>query len=109
MHDRTILLLLSVNTFLTVLCTILILLNLEPGRTAYIVQYRYNLGFDDYQLGTSTGITSFILFSVMILIFHTVLSKRIYHVRRHFAVAILGLGTLLHLLALIVSNELLNF
>lgn len=109
LHDRAILLLLSVSAFLTALCGLLILLRLEPGRGAnYIVQSRANLGIDEYKLGTSSGITSFILFSVLILIFHTVLSKRVYHLRRHFSIAILGLGMLLHILALIVSNELLN-
>lgn len=110
LHDRTILLLLSVNAFLTVLCGLLIVLNLEPEQGAnYIVQYRSNLGFDEYKLGTSSGITGFILFSVFVLVFHTFLSKRVYHLRRHFSIAILGLGLLLHVLALIVSNELLNF
>lgn len=110
LHDRTVLLLLSVNAFLTALCALLILLNLETGRGSnYIVQYRSNLGFDEYRLGPSGGITSFIAFAVLVFIFHAVLSKRVYHVRRHFSIAILGLGLLLNLLAVIVSNELLNF
>jgi len=107
-HDRTVLLLLSINAFLSVLVSLLILLRLDLGRgTGYIVQYRSNLGLNSFKSGPSTAITSFILFSLVVMVFHTVLSMRVYHLRRHFSIIILGLGTLLLLLALIVSNALL--
>lgn len=107
-HDRTVLLLLSTNTFLALLGSVLILFRLDPGRGGgYIVQYRSNLGLNTFRSGTSSTLISFIVFAMFVLVFHTVLSARAYHHRRHFAIAVLGLGLLLLLLSLIVSNALL--
>jgi hypothetical protein len=108
LHDRTILLLLSVNTFLAVLSSLLILLRLDPGRgTGYIVQYRSNLGLNEFKSGPSSVLLSFIVFSMLVLVFHVFLSARVYHIRRHFSVVVLGMGLLLLTLSLIVSNALL--
>ncbi len=107
-HDRTVLLLISVNTFLAILGSILILLRLEPGRgSGYIAQYRPNLGVDTFKSGSASDLLSFIAFAVFVLIFHTALSAKAYHHRRHFAIAVLGLGLLLLVLSLVVSNALL--
>lgn len=107
-HDRLVLLLITANTFLTIITTILILLRLDPSRsTGYFVQYRSNLGLNGYKSGPTSGIISFIVFSVLVLIFHIFLSKRLYSHRRHFAIVVLGFGTLLLILSLIVSNALL--
>jgi cytochrome c biogenesis protein CcdA len=107
-QDRMVLLLLSVNAFITLLSSILILLRLDNGRSdGYIIQYRSNLGLSAYKAGAATTFIAFILFSILVLVFHTVLSMRVYHVRRHFAVAVLGMGLLLLVLGLIVSNALL--
>jgi len=102
------LLLLSSNAFLALLTSILILLRLDTGRPdGYIVQYRANLGLSAFKSGGASVFLSFIVFSAFALAFHAVLSMRVYPVRRHFAVAILGLGLLLLILSLIVSNALL--
>lgn len=107
-HDRIVLLLLSINTFLALLCSLLILLRLDVGRPdGYIVQYRANLGLSAFKSGGASTLISFILFALVVLVFHTVLSMRIYPLRRHFAVAILGMGLLLLILSIIVSNALL--
>lgn len=107
-HDRVVLLLLSVNMFLTMLGSLLILLRLEPGRGAgYIVQYRSNLGLDAFKSGSARDLMGFMVFAIFVFVFHTVLSAKAYHHRRHFAVAVLGLGLLLLVLSLIVSNALL--
>lgn len=109
LHDHTILLLLIINVLLTVLISLLILLRLDPsrGEAGYIVQYRSNLGLNAYKSGPVSGILSFIVYCLFVFVFHTVLSIRLYHLRRHFAIAVLGLGSLLLVLALIVSNALL--
>ena len=108
-HDRVVLLLLSVNMFLAVLSSLLVLLRLDTGRTdSYIVQYRANLGLSEFKTGTSLEIISFILFSVIVLVIHTVLSMRTYHLRRHFSISLLGLALLLLSISLIVSNALLE-
>lgn len=110
LHDRLILLLLSINAFLAVLTSILILLRLDPGRsTGYIIQYRSQLSLvDAFKTGSSGALIGFIVFSMLVMVFHTYLSIRAYHVRRHFSVAILALGLLLLVLSLIVSNALLQ-
>jgi hypothetical protein len=107
-HDRLVLLLLTANTFFAVLTSVMILLRLDSTRSqGYIVGYRPTLGLSAYYKGDSLGLLSFAAFSMLVLIFHTVLSIRVYPVRRHFAVTILALGLLLILLALVISNALL--
>lgn len=109
-HDRIVLLLLSINTFITLLGSVLILLRLNSSHPeSYIVQYRSNLGLDAFTRGNSVPILSFMVFSVAILVFHTILSKRVYHLRRHFSLAILGLASLLLVISVIVSNALLVY
>ncbi len=108
-QDRVILLLLSVNTFLAFFGSILVLFRLDSGRSdGYIIQYRGNLGLDAYKAGGAIELLSFILFILVVLVFHTLLSIRVYSVRRHFATAILALGLLLLAVAIIVSNALLE-
>ncbi|MBI1856826.1 hypothetical protein HY003_00620 [Candidatus Saccharibacteria bacterium] len=109
-HDRLVLLLLSVNIFLTLLGALLIVLRFSGNNSeSHIVQYRSHLGLDAFTKGGSAPIFSFILFSVLIMVFHTVLGMRIYHLRRQFSVTVLGTGTLLLIIAIIVSNALLVY
>lgn len=107
-HDRLILLLITVNAFLAVLTTVLILLRLDTGNSGgYFVQYRANLGLDAYTVGSFTALLGFILFAIFVAAFHTLVSFRIYDLRRNLAVTMLALGTLLLSLTVIVSNALL--
>jgi phosphate starvation-inducible membrane PsiE len=108
-HDRAVLLLLSTNIFLTLLCAVLVVLNIDFGRPdGYIVQYRANLGLSAYKAGSSVVILSFIGFAAIIAVLHTLLSIRMYAHRRNFAVAVLGMGLLLLVITLFVSNALLE-
>src|SRR5437764_1164086 len=101
-HDRFVLLLLTANTFFAVLNTIWILLRLSSGRhESYIVQYRPSLGLSAFYKGDSTGILSFAVFSLLVLVLHTFLSIRVYHIRRHLVLVILAMGLLLILLSLV--------
>ena len=107
-HDRLVLLLLTVNTFFAVLTSLMIVLRLDSSHNqGYIVGYRPTLGLSAYHKGDSLGLLSFAVFSVLVLVFHTVLSARVYSLRRNFAITILALGLLLILLALVISNALL--
>ncbi len=107
-HDRLVLLFLTVNTFLAGLMSILILLRLDSTKAeSYIVQYRANLGVNAFRSGGGATFIGFIIFALIILIMHTVLSMRVYSLHRQFALVILGLGTLLLVMALFVSNALL--
>ncbi len=109
-HDRVVLLLLTVSAFLAALGSILILFKLNPGRNeGYIVQYRSNLGISGYKYGHAADLLAFMLFLVVILVINTIISMRVYHIHRQFAVSILSMGVLLMILAIIVSNSLLVF
>ncbi len=108
-HDRVILLLLSINSFVVALNTVLILLRLDSdGSDSYIVQYRANLGLSGFTVGSSATFWSFILFAVLMLVGNALLSMRIYEMHRRYAVTILSLSTLLIVLTLIVTNALLT-
>jgi hypothetical protein len=108
-HDRMVLLLLSVNIFLALLCSILILFKLDNNSESLkLVRYRPDLGLSSYTYSTSNmTYISFIVFALFVLAFHWVLSVRVYGIRRHFSVAVLALGMLLLVLTIIISNALL--
>ena len=109
LHDKLALLLVSINVFLAFLCIVLVLLRagLGQGVDGYIVEYRANLGLSAFQKGSILSIFGFVFFAMLTLIFNVLLSIRTYTVRRTLSLAILGLGVLVLLLAIIVSNALL--
>ena len=107
LHDRLILLLASVNIFLTLLLSLLTLVRLDTGHSSYIVQYRSDAAISAFKSGSSTELLGFVVFGLLVLGVHIVISLRVYLIHRQLAVAVLGLGTLLLVLAIIVSNALL--
>jgi hypothetical protein len=106
-HDRFVLLLLSVNAFLTVLAVLTVLLRLQGGGEGFIVQYRANLGVSAFQPGDLSGILMFIVFAVVVLVVHSALSYKAYPIQRQLSLLVLALGTLLLGLSIIVSQALL--
>jgi len=107
-HDRMVLLLLTITAFLVTLGTVLILLKFNPGRNeGYIAQYRANLGISAFKVGHTSDLLAFIVFLFLTAATNTVLSIRVYRIHRQYSVAILSLGVLLLVLAIIVSNALL--
>lgn len=107
-HDRSVLVLLTIASFLVVLGTLIILFRLDMGRNeGYIVQYRSNLGVARFKSGSSSEILAFIPFLLVVLIVSVVTSLRIHKINPRYASLVLGLGTLLLVLAIIVSNALL--
>lgn len=108
-HDRIVLLLLSTNVFLALLNAVMILLRLgSNNNTLKLIQRRPNLGLSGFTYSSSNlTYISFIIFAILVLVYHTLLSMRVYHIRRHFALTILGLGSMLLAISLIVSNALL--
>lgn len=109
LHDKLILLLISTNVFLAFLCLALILLRggIGEGIDSYIIEYRSNLGLSAYRNGGFIHILSFMVFVIATLIINIILSIKTYSLRRTLALTILGLGVLVQLLAVIVSNALL--
>lgn len=107
-HDRIVLLLLTAMVFFTVLTVIMISLQLGGDRNeGFIIQYRPTLGLSAFQKGSSLQIASFALFAVLVCIFNTLLSMRVYTIRKHLAHVVLSMGLLLVILSLIISNSLL--
>ena len=110
-HDHVVLLLLSIDAFLAFLASAFVLLRLSAGHgNGYIVQCRdcsNPLAINKFTTGSVTALLSFIGFALLVLVVHTILSMRAYHVNRHLAITILGLGVLLLVLTIIVSNALL--
>ncbi len=107
-QDRLVLLLLSVNMFLALLATVAILLRIgSAGGSAYFVQYRSNLGISAFKTGSSLNLIAFILYALVVLVTHAVLSWRSYRIHRQLSLTILALGIVLLLLCIIVSNALL--
>ncbi len=102
------LLLISVNAFLTVLGSLLTFLRIDGGRNeGYIIQYRANLGISAFKTGSSSELLSFVMFMLIVLVLNIVMGYRVYQFHRQFSISILGLGMVLLLLSLIVSNALL--
>ncbi len=107
-HDRLVLILISISTFLTIVGSLLVLLRIDSGRNeGYIVQYRANLGISAFKSGNASELLSFVIFSLMVLILHLVLSYRVYQFHRNYSLSILGLGVLLLTVSITVSNALL--
>lgn len=106
-HDPLVLLLLSINTFLTVFGSLILLLRLDTNRDIYVTQYRENLGINKFVSGGSINLSAFAVFLLIVLFVHTVVSMRIYPLHRQFAITVLSLGLLLLTLGIIVSNALL--
>lgn len=110
-HDHVVLLLLSVDAFLTLLASAFVLLRLSSGHgNGYIVQCRdcsNPLAINKFTTGSVAELLSFIAFAFLVLAVHTVLSMRAYHIHRQLAITILGLGILLLVLTIIISNALL--
>ena len=107
LHDRLVLLVVSVNAFLALLMAILTVARIDTSHSSYIVQYRSNVVINSFKSGSSSELYSFILFGFLVFMFHAVISLRAYRIHRQLAVIVLGLGTLLLVLAIIVSNALL--
>ena len=110
-HDHLVMLLLSINAFLAIGASLFIVLSLGTGHsTSYITQCRdcSNSGaVNRFTNGSVSGLLSFVIFAVLVLITHTALSLRAYKIHRQLAIAILALGVLLLTLTIIVSNALL--
>lgn len=107
-HDRLILLILSINTFLAGALIISTLLSLSDTSAGYIREYRSNLGLDGYLAGEVKDIVSFAVFAVIVYVFMLVTSIKIYHIHKRFSVVILLLAMLCFIFGLLASNALLS-
>lgn len=110
-HDHLVLLLLSIAAFLTIAVSIFIAVKLGTGHSnTYIVQCRDCSNPSAINRFTSGGVgslLSFIAFAIVVLASSTAISMRVYKIHRQLALTVLGLGVLLLILTVIVSNALL--
>jgi hypothetical protein len=108
-HNRSILLLLIINSVLVLLGIILILFRLDSNTTTnYIVEYRANLGIGEYVIGSAFDMVAFVIFLVVNFGLCVLISLRVFVVRKHVSIMILSVSCLLSLLTIIVSLALLG-
>lgn len=107
LHDRAVLVLLSINMFLTTIVSVLTLLRVSGADSgSYFIRYRSNLGLDAWTAGSATYFILFVVVALTIMVVHTYISMKMYAHRKHFAINVLALGSLLLLLLLLVTNSL---
>ncbi len=108
-HNRSILLLLIINSVLVLTGSLLILFRLESSTTTnYIIEYRANLGIAEYEIGSALDMAAFVFFLFINFALCVFISLRAFVVRKNVAVAILAISCLLSLLAIIVGMALLG-
>ena len=109
LHDRIVLLLLTLIAFLMVVGISLVLIRFDASRNpTTTIAYRPNITGSQYQSGKPIDIYSLALFILITALSSAVLSSRVYYLRRYLSIFILGSGLFLLLLALIVSNALIS-
>lgn len=107
-HNRSILLLLIINSFLVVLGSVLILFRLDASTAVnYITEVRVSTGLKEFEVGSAFDIGLFVFFLLANFALSVLISLRVFLVRRHAAVMILAVCSLLSLLSIIVCNALL--
>lgn len=107
-HDRFVLLMLTVNSFVAFVVIASVLLRLGDTDASYIQSYRANLGLSAYSVGDASHLVGFAVFAGLILVGQLFISLRLHSIRKHASWIIMLLAFFLLLLALIVSNALLR-
>ncbi len=108
-HDHTVLLLGIFSTFFAVLSIIIVAIRLiSENHATYFIQYRPTLGLNAFQTGNLMDILSFIVMSLVIMLFTIFVSYKSYYINRNFSIAVLSSGIFLGVLILLVSNSLLG-
>lgn len=107
-HDRLVLLLLTINVFLTLICIAMILFRLGDTSNSYIQSFRPNLGVNAYSIGGAGQIISFAVFAVLVLVGQFFLSLRFHKIRKQVSWIVMLLAALLLVFTLLVSNSLLQ-
>ena len=104
LHDRLVLLLITVTAALVVIGVAVVLLRFDVSKNpTTIVAYRPNISGAAYQSGKPIDIYSLAVFMVVTAIAATILSSRIYELRRSVSVFILSSNLLLLILAIRVA------
>ncbi len=109
LQDRTALLLVSGNAFLTLFGVVFVLLKLGSGQgnNNYIVAYRSSLGINAFKTGTVWGILSFVVFALLVFGFGMAISYRTYAIKRELSFTVLVLTLPLLVFLIVIANALL--
>lgn len=108
-QDRTALLLVSGNAFLTLVAVVLVLLKLgsAQGTNNYIVAYRSSLGINAFKTGTVWDIVSFIIFALVVFSISMLLGYNTYKVKRELSLVVLAITLPLLIFLTVIANALL--
>ena len=110
-HDRLVLLLLSINAFFAIVFSLYIILRVDFGESlVYVSEYRDKdrLGLRAFSGGSANDLLAFVFFAVAVTAFNVDLSKKVLPIRRHVALVLLGMTTLLLILCFIVTDLLIT-
>lgn len=109
LHDRSILILITVVSVLVVIGISLVLLTFDVSKNpTTIVAYRQNITGSSYQSGKPIDIYSLAIFMFLTAIGAVLLSAKLYLIRRSVSLFILGSGAFLLALTIIVSRALIS-
>lgn len=109
LHDRLVLLLISLVGLLLVIGVSLVLLRFDVSKNpTTIVAYRPNISGASYQSGKPIDIYSLAAFMVITSFAAVILSARTYLIHRYISIFILGSSVLLLILSVIVANSLIS-
>jgi hypothetical protein len=106
-HDKTVLALLSINAALFVLAVANVLLSVDTElKSVSIVSYRASRAIQ--VSGPTSDLYQFALFSVIVTVLTVLLSIKLYALRRHLSISVLGLNVISLILCMVIFNALLR-
>ncbi len=109
LHDRVVLLLISLITLLVVVGVSVVVLRFDVSKNpTTIVAYRPNISGASYQSGRPIDIYSLAVYMILTSGIGVFLSMRTYRVRHSISIFILASTALLLILATIVANSLIS-
>lgn len=109
LHDRLVLLLITLLSILMVIGVSLVLIRFDASRNpTTTVAYRPNITGSQYQSGKPIDIYSMAIFMLFTSASAIILSSHVYIVRRSLSIFMLCAGVFLLTLSIIVSNSLIS-
>lgn len=107
-YDRFVLFILTINSFLTLITIVSILLRLGNSEGVYVHSYRSNLGLSAVKAGGMSELVAIIIFAAALFAFHIFLAIKFHKIQKASSWVVLLLTTLVLILNLIVANSLLD-
>jgi len=109
LHDRAVLLLVTLLAILLVVGVSLVLLRFDISKNpTTIVAYRPNISGASYQSGKPIDIYSMAVFMAITAVGAVILSARVYNLKRYLSIFILASSVFLLILSTIVANSLIS-